>query len=290
MSNLIKTLKEKGLITPPDFLEDNLLCLCIAGSESYGVANDFSDKDIVGVCFPRKKDLFPSLYGVVAGYNDTEPFGEYQQHHIFDKESDITYDIKVFSLPKYFKLAQEGNPNITDTLFTPRECVIYSTPQYELLRENRHLFLSKRAYPKYKGYAYSELKNINNLKTGKRRELVEKLGYDAKNAGHIFRLLNFIEMILNEHTLDLRRGKEEVKHIRSGALTLEEVKAKFTAREQNLETCYAASTLRAEPDYDGIYELLMKLIEMHYGPLSEKIQLESKDARKLEKIRNILDS
>jgi predicted nucleotidyltransferase len=288
MSNLIKDLQAKGLISPPDFLPDNLLCLCIAGSESYGVATDLSDKDIVGVCYPRKKDLFPSLYGVVAGYNDTEPFQQYVQHHVQD--GDKSYDITVFSLPKYFKLAQEGNPNITDTLFTPRECVIYSTPQYELLRENRHLFLSKLAYPKYKGYAFSELKNINNLKTGKRRELVEKLGYDAKNAGHIFRLLNFIEMILNEHTLDLRRGKEEVKHIRSGALSLEEVKEKFAAREQNLEDVFAKSTLVAKPDYEAIYELLMKLIEMHYGPLSERVQLESKDARKLDLIKQILES
>ncbi len=287
MSNLIQDLQAKGLISPPSFLPDNLLCLCIAGSESYGLNTGSSDRDIVGVCMPPKRSLFPSLYGVVQGYNDETPFEQYIQHHILD--GDRSYDITVFSLPKYFKLAQAGNPNITDTLFTPRECIIYSTPQYELLRENRHLFLSKLAYPNYKGYAFSELKNINNLKTGKRREAVEKLGYDAKNAGHIFRLLNFIEMILNEHTLDLRRGKEEVKHIRAGELTLAEVKAKFAAREQNLETVYAASTLKDKPDYQAIYSLLMKLIEMHYGKLSEKIQIDSVDSAKLNRIRAILE-
>lgn len=287
--NLIKTLKEKDLITPPSFIEDNLICLCIAGSESYGIATDYSDKDIVGVCFPRKRDLFPNLFGVIQGYNDETPFGEYQQHHILDKDSEITYDIKIFSIAKYFKLAQEGNPNITDTLFTPRECVIYSTPQYEMLRENRHLFLSKLAYPKYKGYAFSELKNIKNLKTGRRREMVEKLGYDAKNAGHIFRLLNFIEMILNEHTLDLRRGKEEIKYIRSGALTFEQIVDKFASREQNLEDAYSKSNLQDKPDYNKIYNLLMAMIESHYGETISKVEVSAKELLKLDRIRKILE-
>lgn len=287
MSNLIKDLESRGLITPPAFIADNLICLMIAGSESYGLNTSSSDRDIVGICYPRIADIFPSAYGVIGGYDNFEPFKEYQQHHIQD--GDMEYDIKIYSLTRYFQLAEQGNPNITDTLFTPRNCIIYSTPQYELLREHRNIFLSKLAYPKYKGYAFSELKNIKNLKTGKRREGVEKLGYDAKNAGHIFRLINFIQMILEEEDLDLYRGREEVKNIRAGQYTFDEIVERFAERELSIEKSYVNSKLRDKPRYDLIRHLLLQLIQMHYKEAQTKINT-NPEALKIEQIRKILES
>lgn len=285
--NLIKELADKKLIDPPKFVPDQLIGLMTAGSVSYGISTENSDVDLVGLCMPPLHYIFPSLTGSINGFDQTPVFEEFQQHHIED--GDKLYDVKVYSLIRYFFLATAGNPNIIDTLFTSREHIRYSTPILEKLRENRKLFLSKACYPKFKGYAYAELKNITNLKTGKRREAVETLGYDAKNASHIFRLLGEIEQILNEHDLDLYRQKEECKYIRGGNYTLDQIREKFAAREKILEQAYNNSTLPQEPDRKAIRTLLMDIISTHYNGIVFKVT-EKDESEKLRKIRDILES
>lgn len=285
--NLIQTLCDKQLITPPKFVSEQLLGLCIAGSVSYGISTESSDVDLVGICMPPVSYIFPSLSGHINGFDSLPVFEEFQQHHIQD--GDKVYDVKVYSLIRYFYLATQGNPNIIDTLFTPREHIRYSTPIFERLRENRKLFLSKACYPKFKGYAYAELKNITNLKTGKRREIVEKLGYDPKNASHIFRLLGEIEQILNTGDLDLYGQKEECKYIRAGNYTLDQIKERFATREKVIEEAFNKSTLPQSPDVSQIRNLLMDIISTHYNNTVFKVSVKD-ESSKLAKIREILDS
>ena len=56
----------------------------------------------------------------------------------------------------------ENNPNVIDSLFTPVNCVLHSTRVGNLVRENRRLFLHKGAWPKFKGYAYSQLHKMTD--------------------------------------------------------------------------------------------------------------------------------
>ena len=49
------------------------------------------------------------------------------------------------------------------------------------MRENRRLFLHKGAWPKFKGYAYSQLHKLAiKSPQGKRAELVAEHGYDTQ--------------------------------------------------------------------------------------------------------------
>ena len=56
--------------------------------------------------------------------------------------------------------AAANNPNVLDALFTPATCVLHTTRAGTLVRENRRLFLHRGAWPKFKGYAYSQLHKI----------------------------------------------------------------------------------------------------------------------------------
>lgn len=300
MSTIAK-LAERKLCQPPRWLPHNMILECMGGSVSYGVTSDTSDVDLVGIVFPMKDDLFPHLRGEIPGFGrQHQRFEQYQQHHINDENAlggkGREYDITVYSIVKFFQLAMDNNPNIIDILFVPHNCVLYSTPIGELIRERRKLFLHKGAWAKFKGYSYSQLAKIgSNKATGKRLELIEKYGYDVKYAYHLVRLLLEIEQIMTEHDLDLQRHREQLKAIRRGEWTEHELRVWAAKKESELETVYHTSTLRYKPDEAAIKQVLMDCLEAHYGNLSGCIV--NPDATlvalrniqtELEKVKNLL--
>ena len=264
------TLKLKQQLNAPKWLYDNVIFEGMTGSVAYGVSGDTSDMDIVGICIPPKETIFPHLSGHIPGFG-TQPisFDVFQQHHI--KLDAKEYDISIYSIVKFFQLAMENNPNMVDVLFTPRRCVLHSTPIYEHLRDNRRLFLHKGGWHKFRGYAYSQLskiKNKTNSSNPKRSETIAKYGYDCKFAYHVVRLVLEIEQILAEHDLDIERNSAILKTIRNGEWTLDQLTDWFQHKEKSLETLYVNSELRYSPNETKIRQLLMDCLEMHYGDLS----------------------
>lgn len=250
----------------PKWLPSNTQYLTITGSYSYGMSNDLSDTDIAGFCIPPQGYIFPHTLNLIPGFDEIPKFEEWQKHHVDYK--DKNYDFKIYSIIRLFNLLINGNPNSIDLLYTDRDCVVFSTPIGELLRQNRELFISKLMVPRFRGYAYSELKNVENLKTGQRKELVKKFGFDPKNCAHIIRLLLECEQILTTGTLDLRRDKELLKHIRAGNWSLQKVKEYFTSKELYLNKIEQESKIPNIPDKNKIKKLLLEIIESHYGKIS----------------------
>ncbi len=164
-------LTAKGLITPPKHLKNNVHYEVMTGSIAYGCNNDTSDADIYGFSIPNKTTIFPHLAGHIEGFGKKpQNFQQFQQHHIIDKEANKEYDITIFSIIKFFQLVMDNNPNMIDCLFVPRRCVLYSSKVGEYVRENRKLFLSKKAWHAFKGYAYSQLHKCKNTKIFKETE------------------------------------------------------------------------------------------------------------------------
>jgi len=152
----------------------------------------------------------------------------------------------IYSIVKFFQLCMENNPNMVDALYTPASMVVQSTQVGQLVKESRDLFLHKGCWHKFKGYAYSQLHKIDikNPEPGsKRAELVEQYGYDVKFAYHVVRLMQEVEMILAEGTLDLVRCNEVLKAIRRGEWTEAQIRQYFTDKERQLEDLYHKSAL-----------------------------------------------
>lgn len=72
------------------------------------------------------------------------------------------WDLSIFNIVKYFELLRENNPNMIDSLFTPENCVIHCTQIGRMVRDNRRLFLSKKCWKKFRGYAHASLKKAND--------------------------------------------------------------------------------------------------------------------------------
>lgn len=290
---ILQKLRSQNLIHPPCWLVDNTQYLTVMGSVSYGVSGESSDVDVYGFCIPPKDLVFPHLAGEISGFGrQIERFNQWQQHHVAMPDGrDTSYDFQVFGIVRYFQLCMECNPNMIDSLFTPRRCVMHSTQVGEIVRENRKLFLHKGAWHKFRGYAYSQMHKIKgkvNSSNPERAKTIERHGYDVKFAYHVVRLLDEVEQIMVEHDLDLERNREQLKSIRRGEWTLEQIQNHFDGKERALENTYAQSTLAHSPDEARIKEVLLRCLEMHFGSVADAIRREPSVERLVRDMQEVL--
>jgi uncharacterized protein len=280
---LLDKLEKKGLIHPPSFVVSNTMYLTIMGSHAYGVADTnvkdkTPDMDMYGFCIPPKDFLFPHLRGEILGFGTSGPrFEQWQQHHVIDQDSHAghgqEWDFAIFNIVKFFELCRDNNPNMVDSLFTPENCVVHCTQIGRMVRDKRKLFLSKKAWKKFRGYAYSQLHKMDTKEAeGGRKEIIAKHGYDVKFAYHVIRLLDEAEQILLTNDIDLQRAREPMKAIRRGEWKIEDVRAFFMEKEKALESAYVNCKLPEEPDEKALKELLVQCLEEHYGNLGAVFQ------------------
>lgn len=194
--------------------------------------------------------------------------------HSFERTRE--YDFSIFNIVKYFKLCMECNPNMIDSMFVPQNCILHSTRISEMIRDKRSMFLSKIMWPKYKGYAFSQLhkSNSKNPQEGsKRNELRKKHKMDTKFLYHVVRLLSEAEYILLHNDLDLQEKgrREHMKAIRRGEVPEEDIRKWASEKELQLEKLYHESELPLTPDTDAIRQLLLQCLEEHYGSLDSFI-------------------
>jgi hypothetical protein len=104
---------------------------------------------------------------------------------------------------------------------------------------------------------------------GKRKEMVEKYGYDVKFAYHVVRLLNEVEQLLMESDIDLERNREQLKDIRRGNWSEAKIIEYFEDHESDLEQLYKKSDLPNKPQYGKIRDLLYECLEMHFTNLKD---------------------
>lgn len=270
----------------------------VQGSLAYGASTDISDFDVIGWCIPPKDVVFPHLAGIIEGFGrQRQKFIGYQQHHINDPDAlggnGRQYDINIYNIVHYFHLCMENNPNMVASLFLPADCILHTTTIGNMVREKRHIFLHKGCWHKFKGYAYSQLAKMSTkepIPGSKREALVEKYGFDTKFAYHLVRLLYEVEQILTTGDLDLRRNSEELKAIRDGSKTEEEIRQFFSEKEKVLERVYAESAvIPYGPREDEIKQLLLDCLEVHYGSLQGCIVSEKTPILALREIASVLE-
>lgn len=293
MSNILVDAIEKNLITVPSYTKTNLCYLTIMGSHAYGVNNPDSDHDYMGIVIPPKDYIFPHLTGRIYGFEDYPSYldpKKQQFQEVFTNDRGETHDFHVYQIHKYFRLAEGCNPNIIDSLYTPVNCVSSLTQVGQKIRENRHLFLSKKGWPTFKGYAYAQLSQLKKADaTGKRYPIIQQYGYDIKHAYHVVRLLDEIEQILMYKSIDLQRNKEQLKSIRRGEWTFEEITSYFSKKESELEGLFHKSDLPSTPDHEAIRNLLIECLEHHYGSLRDEVNPAQRSIEMLRQIRQIID-
>jgi predicted nucleotidyltransferase len=290
MTSRLQKMQKRHQLQVPNGLSEATQYEVLTGSQAYGMKGASSDWDINGWYFPDKDIQFPHLAGHILGWDKTPELPKpWQKHHVQDPDRGIQYDFAMYDISTYFRLLADGNPNITDTLYTPQRCVLFCTSIGQMVRDRRKLFLSKQMYVKFRGYAMSQLSKIRDKRPSNdyRAELVEKCGYDSKYGSHVCRLMLEIEQILSEGDLDLERNSKFLIGIREGMLSLDELNKWFEEKNRSLETIFANSKLREAPD-PAIKNLLLDCMEAWWGDLSLVVASEDKYVRMVQQIRKIV--
>lgn len=292
--HILERLEKAGAAKPPKWLVANTCYLTLMGSHAYGCNTDESDLDVYGFAVPPKELVFPHLAGEVPGFGrQVKRFDQYQEGHLADEASGREVDLSVYGIVRYFHLVMEGNPNMVDSLFTHRTCVLHSTRMAEMVRDRRRLFLSKKCWHTFRGYSFAQLQKMSSKTPeagSKRAASVEKFGYDVKFAVHLVRLVGEVAQILADGDIDLMRDREMLKDIRRGNWTERQVRDWFAAREPVLERLYHESAaVPHAPDEDAIKTLLLECLEEHYGTLQHCVVTEHRAVQALRDVRAALD-
>jgi len=232
----------------------NLILLGYRGSIAHGTykkstePHSVDDKDVMGVFIGSEKHY--------TGFEENE-VGE----KMFRE-----WDIVQYELKKFVSLLLKSNPNVLMMLWLPEKYYLLKDKYGEMLIQNRDIFVSKQAYHAFSGYAYGQFKRMTNFKFEgymgeKRKKLVEKFGYDCKNAGHLIRLLKMGIEFLTEGVLYVEReDAPQLISIKNGEWTLEQVKSEAEKLFELAQQAYIHSPLKDKPNYEKAEELLMSII------------------------------
>ena len=117
---------------------DMIMFDCIAGSHAYDTNIATSDVDKRGI-YLHPDSAYLSL---------DQPLNQ-----ISDKSNDTTY----YSLRRFFELTAKATPNTLELLWMPEDSIVYQSDAFKHLVKNRDLFISKKCYHTFTGYAFAQI-------------------------------------------------------------------------------------------------------------------------------------
>ena len=140
----------KTLLTTPEYeflktnpnLGANIILLGLGGSHAYGTNVPGSDVDIRGIALNTKEEIL----------------GAANFEQVVNEATDTT----IYSIRKIISLLSSCNPNTIEMLGLKPEHYLYLSPIGQELLDNKKLFLSKRAKYSFGGYAFAQLRRLDN--------------------------------------------------------------------------------------------------------------------------------
>lgn len=218
--------------------------------------NSIDDKDIFGIAIPPKEYFF-----------GLKEFEQFERKHEY-------WDVLIYDLRKFIRLLIKANPNVMQALWTPAKHTLKTSWQFELLQKNRHLFAHRGIYKSFCGYSYGQLHKMENMAYNgymgeKRKTLVDKFGYDCKNAQHLIRLLRQgIEFLETGELIVERPDRAELIQIKTGQWSIEKVKSKAVELFGVMERAEKKSRLPESPDREAIDRLVQDILCKTFADLA----------------------
>ncbi len=120
----------------------NIIFKAIVGSQAYGTNIASSDIDYKGVYAQSTEEL------VGFGYKE---------------QIEVSKDECYYEVRRFLQLLESANPTMLELLYMPADCVIEKHPAFDLILENRALFLTKKCLNSFAGYAYAQIKKAKGL-------------------------------------------------------------------------------------------------------------------------------
>lgn len=164
-------------------IENDWFVICLQGSQNYGLSDNESDID-------SKLLVLPTMEQIVL---NKKPI-----NHVHIMDNDEHCDVK--DCREYFKIFRKQNINFVEILFTDYWIVNETYADIWLeMRANAEKFAHMNEYAAIScilGMA-REKRHALTHKYPSKADIIERLGYDAKQLGHLYRLSFFLKYYIN---------------------------------------------------------------------------------------------
>jgi len=244
--------------TPFD-LQPALSMLAMRGSHSHGLyippTDDLGtdDTDLLGVVLP------PGRY--------------YLGLHRWERAESAKgrWDVVLYEFRKFVNLLMKQNPNVLGMLWLEGDEYLMRGEAAEVLIANRALFRHRRrAFNSFLGYANAQLKKMQSgaykgFMGEKRKSLVDRFGYDTKNAAHLIRLLHMGHEYLTTGELHVRRtwDRELLLDVKTGGWPLPRVQRYAEQWFAKCDDAFSESPLPDDMDEQAIERLVIDVLSAH---------------------------
>ena len=273
-SKLITHLREKTMMNKQVILRDmlvrspkwakSMILAGFRGSHAHGTyippedPHGTDDIDVFGVT------VHPLRYylGVDGFVRKNDTFNTNREH----------LDIETHELRKFVHLLEKGNPNVHSYLWMAPEDYFLIDPCGQILVTNRSKFLSQRMLDAFGGYAYSQLSRMQKMeKRGymgeKREKIVEKYGYDIKNAAHCIRLLIGACSLVREKRLIVKLEGDDLElvlSVKRGERKLEWVQRKAQELFDEFDNLKDSCDLPKSVDREFSNDITERIITLYW--------------------------
>lgn len=209
------------------------------------------DKDVMGVC--------------IAPIECYLGLDQWEGKETFLRE----WDVVIYEVRKFLRLLEKGNPNVLSLLWLQPNHYLFRKPVGQLIVDHRTLFMTKQLYASFIGYAHGQMKRMTHHATqgymgAKRKALVERFGFDPKNAAHVVRLLRMgIEALVTGELHVFRHDAPQLLEIKRGEWTLAQVQAEAARLFQRAEAAFDRCTLPTRAHHADVNRLARAILEGH---------------------------
>lgn len=231
--------------------DSNKIFMAQAGSAAYGTKTPESDIDYRGVFLAEPKHIIG--LSSVESYTEEKPI-----------------DLQCYEFRHYVRLAMRGSPLQLEMLFYPEDVIEYDSIYWQTLRDIRESFLGQHLKSTFGGFAQGDIKRIaanNTAKCGaKGKLLVEKYGYNTKQACNAWRLLRMAAILFTTGQLVVRlpeADRDEIVAIKNGKYEKEEFLKFVETEDKRVFALVENSKLPAKSNFELVEQTVMKTCWKH---------------------------
>lgn len=243
--------------TVPFDLRKGLVLVGRRGSEAHGTyvpptdPSSIDDRDLIGVAIPPLK-----YYLGLQRWEHAESIKG-------------PWDVVLYDVKKFIHLLCQQNPNVLSALWLADEDYLHLTEAGRRIVDARLLFRARKpAYHAFTGYAHGQLKRMTSFGEfkgymgAKRKQLVERFGFDTKNAAHLIRLLRMGLEYFETGELTVKRtwDRDMLLSIKRGDWRLDQIQREADTYFVKCQEAFERSPLPNGVDTQSIENLQMDLI------------------------------
>jgi predicted nucleotidyltransferase len=230
----------------------------LVGSHAYGYATEASDQDWMSVYVADLDNYFG-----LKNSKSTQTLSE--------NEDNVSYEFT-----KFVSLCSNFNPNVVPLLFLKSYPVETSKLGVSLLSV-RKAFLTQKAYNSLMGYAVSQenkaTKNLTGTLGTKRKELVDRYGYDVKSAAHTVRLMELAKHLFKYNEVRLDLSAEVCAEYRMGKYSVDDFTNHFQSLKEEVNLAFSNTTLPESVDMEYVNRFCVNALSEWFFGINMKLRL-----------------